>query len=108
MQGNHDIDDVDISDDELLVRWLQESDGSGAVSVRVFLRYRESVRIEIEKLAGLSPVDANQWVLAVFGRARRRAEPRTPLPECLIATVREVAGELSSTGGEDRCSGAVR
>lgn len=101
MQGNHDIDDGDISDDELLVRWLQESDGSGAASVRVFLRYRESVRIEIEKLAGLSPVDANQWVIAVFERAHRKAESRTPLAERLITTVEELAGELISSGEID-------
>lgn len=88
---------VELSDDELLARWLNEAnDDAGAASVGVFIRYREAVRIELERL-GLSPMDAVQQVGMVFHRAQEDRTHLAPLPlrERLITVAREVT-ELRS------------
>lgn len=81
-----------LSDDELLARWLDEAnDDAGAVSVAVFIRYREAVRAELERL-GLSPLDAVQQVNTVFHRAQEKRTDLAPLPlrERLITVAREL------------------
>jgi hypothetical protein len=86
-----------LSDDELLARWLDEAnDDAGAASVAVFIRYREAVRGELERL-GLSPLDAVQQVGTVFHRAQEERADLAPLPlrERLITVAREVPELLS-------------
>jgi hypothetical protein len=82
-----------LPDAELLRRWLDEtSDDAGATSVAVFIRYRELVRIELER-AGLAPLDAVKRVGTVFLRAqgsRPDIPAETPLRERLLIVSREV------------------
>jgi len=85
-----------LSDGELLARWLDEAnDDAGVASLAVFIRYRDAVRSELERM-GLAPLHAVGEVSSVFHKAQ---EERTdlahlPLRERLITVAREVA-ELS-------------
>jgi hypothetical protein len=84
-----------LSDAELLSRWLDEAnDDAGAASMTVFKRYRELVRIELERLGGLSSLDAVQRVATVFHRAQdaRANLAGLTLRDRLVAVAREVAG----------------
>lgn len=82
------------SDADLLVHWLAEAnDGAGAASLAVFMRYRALVTTELERVGGLSPMDAVRRVATVFHRARA---PRADLVglslrDRLVAVAREVA-----------------
>jgi hypothetical protein len=81
-----------LSDDELLVRWLNEAnDDGGAASIAVFIRYREAVRLELERL-GLSPLGAVQQVSTVFHKSQEERADLAPLSlrERLITVAREV------------------
>ncbi|HZG43329.1 MAG TPA: hypothetical protein VEY93_10235, partial [Longimicrobium sp.] len=78
---------------ELLRRWLVEgSSGTGPISVRVFARFRDLVRLELERL-GLSPLDAAQRAPLAFAHAeaiRGEFPPETTLRDRLLAAARAV------------------
>lgn len=82
-----------LTDGELLSRWLDErNDDDGAMSVVVFIRYRELVRVELER-AGLTPLNAVERVSTVFHLAQGNhphIPPDTPLRERLLTIAREV------------------
>jgi hypothetical protein len=82
-----------LSDGELLARWLdQADDDGGASSLAVFMRYRDAVRSELERM-GLAPLHAVQEVSSVFHKAREeRADlARLSLHDRLMTVAREVA-----------------
>jgi hypothetical protein len=88
---------VELSDDELLARWLNETnDDTGAASVAVLIRYREAVRGELERL-GLSPLDAVQQV----GTSRRRENRAKAIEAFAWALARGKAAPLSPGGAAD-------
>lgn len=82
-----------LSDDELLRRWLIEGvSGTGPISGRVFTRFRDLVRVELERL-GLSPWDAARRAPLAFAHAeatRGEVPPETTLRERLLAAARAV------------------
>jgi hypothetical protein len=82
-----------LSDAELLRRWLIEaSSGTGPISVRVFARFRDLVRLELERL-GLSPLDAARRAPSAFAHAeatRSEFPPETTLRDRLLAAARAV------------------
>ena len=82
-----------LSDAELLRRWLIEaSSGTGPISVRVFARFRDMVRLELERL-GLSPLDAARRAPSAFAHAEATLSefpPETALRDRLLAAPRAV------------------
>jgi hypothetical protein len=88
------LDGKEPPDCGLLPLWLDDTnDEFGAVSLAVFIRYREDVQRELERL-GLSPLEAVQRVVTVFERAhanRASVPPETSLRERLLLVAREVA-----------------
>ncbi|HEX8321823.1 hypothetical protein [Longimicrobium sp.] len=86
-----------LSDAELLGRWLIEPSGTGPISVKVFVRFRDLVRLEMERL-GLTPLDAAQRAPLAFAHAeatRGDHPPETTLRDRLLAAARAV---IHSTG----------
>lgn len=87
-----------LSDAELLGRWLIEPSG-GPIAVRVFVRFRDLVRLELERL-GLSALDAAQRAPLAFALAeatRGEIPPETTLRDRLLAAAHAV---IHSTGAE--------
>lgn len=89
-----------LSDAELLRRWLIEgSCGTGPISLKVFARFRDLVRLELERL-GLSPLDAAQCAPLAFAHAeatRSEFPPETTLRDRLLAAAHAV---IHSTNNE--------
>lgn len=79
----------ELSDEEVLSRWVNEPDEDGAITLVVFRRYRIVVRSELEA-AGLSPPAAVRMVATVLLHARH-ARPETTLRDRLLSVAREVA-----------------
>lgn len=80
------------SDAELLRQYRDEAtDNDGEPFMAIYMRYRDTVRAELEA-AGLLPADAENRVGAVFIRALNDPPQRegVPLRERLLALAREI------------------
>jgi hypothetical protein len=85
----------DVSDTDLLRRWLVEAD-EGETFLTIYGRFRQEVREALEA-AGLQPMEAEDRVGAVFARAeatRHELPPETPLRHRLLAVARGVAADV--------------
>lgn len=82
-------DPHELSDKEVLRRWVKEPDDDGAITLTVFRRYRRIVRTALED-AGLSTRQVVEMVPEVLHRARAH-RPETTLRARLLGAAEDVA-----------------